>query len=237
MPVPLAASEPDVSAVDAPVPSPFDASALEVTRLRALPGPNYWRLAPVIACDVRLGALEGVTSAELPGFTDRLLGAMPTLAEHPCSVGRPGGFVERLGRGTHLPHILEHVALEFQSIAGTPVHFGRVVASGDESVRWVIVEYEEEDVGLEAMREAAELVRACLAGGDAYAALRRRRRSPPGSSGCTNACASARPPPRSSRRRGGAASPCGASTRARSCSSGSGATCGASRPRSPTSRA
>jgi cyanophycin synthetase len=99
---------------------------------------------------VRLGSLEEVPTSELPGFTERLLAAMPSLHQHPCSPGRPGGFVERLRRGTRLPHVLEHVALEFQALAGTDVHFGRVVASGDPGTWWVIVEYEEEDVGLEA---------------------------------------------------------------------------------------
>ena len=148
----------------APEPAGLDPNELAVTRLRALRGPNYWRLAPVLACEVRLGVLAGVTSAEMPGFGERLLAAMPTLHEHPCSVGRRGGFVERLGRGTHLPHILEHVALEFQALAGTDVHFGRVVLSGEAGVWWVIVEYGEEEVGLESVREAAELVRACIGG-------------------------------------------------------------------------
>jgi cyanophycin synthetase len=140
-----------------------DPNELRVTRLRALRGPNYWRLAPVIACDLRLGALEDVSSADVPHFTPRLLGAIPSLHEHPCSRGEPGGFVERLHAGTHLPHVLEHVALELQTLAGTDVSFGRVVPSGDEGVWWVIVAYEEEDVGLTAMREAVRLVRACLA--------------------------------------------------------------------------
>jgi len=136
---------------------------LVVTRIRALRGPNYWRLAPVIACDVRLGSLEQINSADVPGFTDRLLGALPSLADHPCTRGGPGGFVERLREGTHFPHILEHVALELQTLAGSDVTFGRVVASGDEGVWWVIVAYEEEGVGIQAMRHAAELVVACIA--------------------------------------------------------------------------
>jgi cyanophycin synthetase len=166
----LRAVAPHADPAPAAAPRAPDPHAFAVTRVRAMRGPNYWRLAPVIACDVRLGALEGTTSAELPGFTERLLRAMPTLGEHPCSLGRPGGFVERLERGTHLPHILEHVALEYQTLAGSNVHFGRVVASGDPGVWWVIVAYEEEDVGIEAMHEAVALVRACIAGGDAYAA-------------------------------------------------------------------
>ena len=76
--------------------SRVDASELRVARVRPLRGPNYWRLAPVIACDVRLGTLEQRSTAELPGFTERLLATLPTLREHPCSRGSVGGFVERL---------------------------------------------------------------------------------------------------------------------------------------------
>src|SRR5688500_18968249 len=141
-----------------------DANDLRVTRVRPLRGPNYWRLAPVIACDVRLGSLEQRSSAELPGFSDRLVQALPTLREHPCSRGTAGGFVERLREGTRIPHVLEHVSLELQTLAGSDVSFGRVVASGDEGVWWVIVEYEEEAVGVESMHEAARLLRACLTG-------------------------------------------------------------------------
>ena len=140
------------------------AGELRVSRIRALRGPNYWRLAPVIACDVRCGALEERRTSELPGFSDRLMAALPTLAEHPCSRGAPGGFVERLHEGTRLPHVLEHVALELQTLAGSDVSFGRVVPSGDEGVHWVIVAYEEEAVGVESMHEAGRIVRACISG-------------------------------------------------------------------------
>ncbi|HEU4566101.1 MAG TPA: acetate--CoA ligase family protein, partial [Gemmatimonadaceae bacterium] len=143
------------------------ADDLRVTRLRALRGPNFWRLAPVIACDVQLGALEHLTTADIPGFTERLLGALPTLEEHTCSRGTPGGFVETLREGTHLPHVLEHVALELQVLAGSDVSFGRVVPSGDEATWWVIVAYEEEEVGLQGMRDGVRLIRACLTG-DAF---------------------------------------------------------------------
>ena len=154
--------------------SVIDPNELRVTRIRALRGPNYWRLAPVIACDVRLGALESVSSVDAPGFNDRLLDALPTLASHPCSLGAPGGFVERLRSGTHIPHILEHVSLELQNLAGSDVGFGRVVASGDAGVWWVIVAYDEEDVGLQSVRDAISLVRAALGGPpfDAEASIR-----------------------------------------------------------------
>ncbi|HEX2093364.1 MAG TPA: cyanophycin synthetase [Longimicrobiaceae bacterium] len=141
-----------------------DPEELRISRLRAVRGPNFWRLAPVIACDVRLGTLEEVTSAEIPEFNDRLLTLLPTLREHPCSRGESGGFVERLQEGTHLPHILEHVALELQNLAGSDVSFGRVVESGDEGVWWLIVAYEEEDVGLQSVRDAVRVVRGCISG-------------------------------------------------------------------------
>src|SRR5438132_4893199 len=141
----------------------IDADQLQVSRIRALRGPNYWRLAPVIACDVKLASLEQISSADIPGFYDRLTQAIPTLAEHHCTRQEPGGFLERLREGTHIPHILEHVALELQSLAGSDVSFGRVVPSGDPDAWWVIVAYEEEEVGLQAMRDAVKIVRACIA--------------------------------------------------------------------------
>ena len=145
-------------------PQVLDPSEIQVTRIRPLRGPNYWRLAPVIACDLRLGSLEKVTSADIPGFTDRLVGYIPTLHEHPCSRGEEGGFVARLRDGTHFPHILEHVALELQTLAGSDVSFGRVVQSGDPDAWWVIVAYEDEEVGLAAMREAVRIIKACISG-------------------------------------------------------------------------
>jgi cyanophycin synthetase len=142
----------------------FDPEDLRIARLRALRGPNFWRLAPVIACDLTLGRLEDVPTTEIPGFNERLVEILPTLRDHPCSRPGEGGFLARLQEGTHLPHVLEHVALELQSLAGADVSFGRVVESGDPGVWWLIVAYEEEDVGLQAVRDAVRLVRACIAG-------------------------------------------------------------------------
>jgi cyanophycin synthetase len=144
----------------------LDPAELEVTRIRALRGPNYWRLAPVIACDVRLGALEKITSAQIPRLNERLIEAMPSLQLHKCTRGKPGGFVERLNEGTHIPHILEHLALELQSIIGNEVSFGRVVPSGDEGVWWLIVEFQEEQVGIRAMKEAVRIIRSCISDED-----------------------------------------------------------------------
>jgi cyanophycin synthetase len=140
-----------------------DPEELRVARIRALRGPNYWRLAPVIAGDVHQGALENVSTADVAGFTERLTSAIPSLESHKCNRGHFGGFIERLVEGTHFPHVLEHVALELQTLIGNDVSFGRVVPSGDEGVWWLIIAYEEEQVGLQAMRDALTIVRACIA--------------------------------------------------------------------------
>ena len=138
--------------------------SLQIQRLRPLRGPNAWSLDPVIACDVVPGMLCEVNSADVPGFPDRLIEALPSLHEHPCSVGAPGGFVQRLREGTQWPHILEHVALDLQGLAGSDVRFGRVVRGGAPGVWRVVVEYEHEELGLEAMRDAVAAIQACLGG-------------------------------------------------------------------------
>jgi cyanophycin synthetase len=143
---------------------PIHSGTLEVQRLRPLRGPNAWSLDPVIACDVVPGPLGEINSADLPGFADRLVEALPSLHEHPCSVGAPGGFVRRLREGTEWPHILEHVVLDLQGLAGSDVRFGRVVRGGNPGVWRVVVEYEHEELGLEAMRDAVSTISTCIGG-------------------------------------------------------------------------
>ncbi|MGH9420333.1 MAG: cyanophycin synthetase family protein, partial [Thermoanaerobaculia bacterium] len=105
-----------------------------------------------------------VTSADITGFTEKLTSAIPSLITHKCTRGKRGGFIERLKEGTHIPHILEHLALELQSLIGNEVAFGRVVPSGDEGVWWLIVEYQEEQVGVRAMKDAVRIARSCISG-------------------------------------------------------------------------
>ncbi|MDF1801130.1 MAG: cyanophycin synthetase, partial [Planctomycetota bacterium] len=91
-------------------------------------GPNIYALFRVIRMTVDLGELEQWPSAKLgDGFIDGLLEALPSLAEHGCSYGEPGGFVRRLreDEGTWMGHIFEHVAIELQNVAGARVTFGK----------------------------------------------------------------------------------------------------------------
>jgi len=161
--------EDDPGVTDPPVSPDAVAMAddLRISRLRAVRGPNFWRLTPVIACDLTLGRLAAADSRHDAAFPDRLLSMVPTLRAHPCSWSASGGFEEVLRGGTSFPHVIEHVALELQALAGSEVHFGRVVESGDPGVWWLMVAYEEEEVGLEAVRVAVRMVQACL-GGERY---------------------------------------------------------------------
>ena len=107
---------------------------------------------------VDLGMLEAWPTDRIPGFTEALIGLLPTLEDHACSLGRRGGFISRLEDGTWLGHVTEHIAIELQSLAGTEVHLGKTRGAGGHGKYNVVYEYREEDVGLEAGRIAVALV-------------------------------------------------------------------------------
>src|SRR5207302_11140331 len=101
-------------------------------------------------------------SDELPSFNDRLMAWLPSLIEHRCSVGKRGGFFQRLRRGTYQAHILEHVTLELQCLAGTEVGFGRARETSVDGVYKVVVEYEEEAFARGCLQTARELCQASV---------------------------------------------------------------------------
>jgi cyanophycin synthetase len=128
-------------------------------------GPSLYAHFPVIRLDVDLGELENWPSVKLGrGFTDGLVAALPGLHEHTCSYGKPGGFIRRLteDEGTWMGHILEHVAIELQNVAGEPVTFGKTRSHGATGQYYVIYQYEQEDVGLEAGRLGLMLLHSLL---------------------------------------------------------------------------
>ena len=131
---------------------------LEIRQTRILRGPNVWARVPVIHLVVDIGELEERPSNEIPGFVDRLIDIVPTLEDHVCSVGRRGGFIERLRRGTWMGHVLEHIALELQNLAGAQVTRGKTRGSGERGVYNVIYAYSQEDVGIAAGQLAARFL-------------------------------------------------------------------------------
>jgi cyanophycin synthetase len=96
-----------------------------VRKMRILRGPNLYAYMPVVQAELDIGSYEERPSTAFPGFVERITAWLPGLHKHECGLGRPGGFVERLRRGTYLAHIVEHITLEFETLMGFDVAFGR----------------------------------------------------------------------------------------------------------------
>ncbi|HET9635139.1 MAG TPA: hypothetical protein VFP26_04345 [Gemmatimonadaceae bacterium] len=135
-----------------------------MTTLHATRGANYWSRMPITRMDLNIGAYENISSADVPGFTQSLVAAMPGLRDHRCSIGEPGGFIIRLKRGTYCAHIVEHVALELQSMIGYDVGYGRTRGGDSVGEYTLIFEHEHEAVGMRAAALALEIVQAAFAG-------------------------------------------------------------------------
>jgi cyanophycin synthetase len=122
---------------------------MKIVERRVYRGPSQYAHFPVMRVVLDLEVLEAWPSARLPGFADGLMAALPSLQEHGCSYGTPGGFERRLreGEGTWLGHVLEHVAIELQQLTGAKVTFGKTRSAGTDGVYHVVYEYEEERVG------------------------------------------------------------------------------------------
>jgi cyanophycin synthetase len=137
--------------------------ALRVVEHAVYRGPHLYGPAPMVRVQLDLGALEDQPTDKLPGFVDALLERLPSLQAHACSLNRAGGFVERLREGTWLGHVVEHVAIELQSLAGIPVTLGKTRSvKGRPGVYDVLVEYREAEPALLAVRMALELIRGLL---------------------------------------------------------------------------
>jgi cyanophycin synthetase len=131
---------------------------LRILQTQVFRGPNFWSYEPCIRLLVDLGSLEDWPSNTIPGFSDGLLKTLPGVGEHSCSLGKRGGFRERLTDGTWLGHVAEHVALELQKESGSHVYRGKTRSAGQTGQYNVIFGYWEERVGIEAGKLAVRLV-------------------------------------------------------------------------------
>jgi cyanophycin synthetase len=136
---------------------------LKVKEIRALEGRNIYCHRPVIKMKVDLERYALYPTNLLEGFADRLVAAMPSLREHQCSRGRPGGFVERLAEGTYLGHVIEHVALELQNLAGMPVTFGKTLRNDEGGCYDIVFAYLAKEGAILAGKQAVALVEELLA--------------------------------------------------------------------------
>jgi len=139
------------------------AGPIQVLERAVYRGPHIYGPIPMVRIRIDLGALEAWPSNTLDGFNSALLGALPGLAGHACSLKRAGGFVERLNQGTWFGHVVEHVAIELQARAGLGVTMGKTRSvKGRPGVYDILFEYGEEEVGLLAGRFALQLAHGLL---------------------------------------------------------------------------
>jgi len=139
---------------------------MHIRKVLALRGPNIWANYPCLEAWVDLQEHKDISSEMMPGFNERLKAWLPSLVEHRCSVGERGGFFQRLERGTYLAHILEHVTLELQTLAGTPVGFGRARETNEEGVYKVAIEYDNELLARACLDVGHRLLMAAVKGED-----------------------------------------------------------------------
>ncbi len=132
---------------------------LRVTHLR---GPNIWTYRPVIEAWVDIGELEDRPSNTIAGFYERLTALLPGLSEHRCGIGEPGGFLLRLRDGTWAAHILEHVVIELQNLAGVQTGFGKARETHVRGVYKVAFRSRQGDVSKAALTAACDLLMAAI---------------------------------------------------------------------------
>lgn len=141
---------------------------MRIREINAMRGPNYWsvRRHKLIVMVLDLEEMEELPSNKVDGFYERLKAMFPGMYEHRCSVGEPGGFFQRVEEGTWMGHIIEHIALEIQTLAGMDVGFGRTRGYGEKGVYSVVFAYMEESVGRYAAKASVRICEALISGED-----------------------------------------------------------------------
>lgn len=137
---------------------------MQIIEIKILRGPNYWsiRRPKLIQMKLDLEEMEQRPTNTIDGFKERLEKLFPTMYQHRCSEGVPGGFFMRVAEGTWMGHVIEHVALELQTLAGMDTGFGRTRGTGKDGEYFVVFSYMEEDAGVYAARAATRICEALI---------------------------------------------------------------------------
>ena len=141
---------------------------MKILKIQALRGPNIWsvRRKKLIQMRLDLEEMEQFPTNKIEGFRERIEAMFPTMIEHRCSEGCRGGFFSRVERGTWMGHVIEHIALEIQSLAGMETGFGRTRETKTPGVYNVVFSYTEESVGMFAAESAVRIAESLIAGTD-----------------------------------------------------------------------
>jgi cyanophycin synthetase len=142
---------------------------MKINEIRVMRGPNYWsiRRHKLIVMVLDLEELEELPTNKIEGFLDRLKKLFPSMQSHRCSVGSPGGFFSRVEEGTWMGHVIEHIALEIQTLADMDTGFGRTRGTGNHGEYNVVFSYIEESAGKHAAKASVRIAEALISG-EAY---------------------------------------------------------------------
>jgi len=136
---------------------------MKIEKIQVLRGPNIWsiRRKKLIQMRLDLEEMEEFPTNKIPGFRERLEKLIPSLMTHRCSEGHEGGFFHRVEMGTWMGHVIEHIALEIQTLAGMDTGFGRTRETKTPGVYNVVFSYIEENSGIFAAEESVKIAE-CL---------------------------------------------------------------------------
>ena len=139
---------------------------MRIENVNVLNGPNYWsiRKQQLIVMTLNLEELEECPTNKIPGFHERIRALLPSMISHQCSEGVEGGFFMRVHDGTWMGHVIEHIALELQSLAGIEAGFGRTRGTGKHGQYHVVFAYGTPQSGKYAGYAAVRIAEALVAG-------------------------------------------------------------------------
>ena len=139
---------------------------MKIEKIQALRGPNIWsiRRKKLIQMRLDLEEMENFPTNKIDGFRERIEKLIPSLFSHRCSEGVEGGFFHRIETGTWMGHVIEHIALEIQTLAGMDVGFGRTRETKTPGVYNVVFNYIEENAGIYAAEESVKIAEALITG-------------------------------------------------------------------------
>jgi cyanophycin synthetase len=140
----------------------FAEGPLKVVKTQVMHGANFFSAGPIVLIRLNLDQYNEVFTNTISGFPEKLKNALPSLIHHHCSLGHEGGFLLRVNEGTLLGHVIEHVAIEFQTLAGMDVGYGKTRSTLEEGIYNIIFRFFDEIAGTYAGKAAVNLINAIL---------------------------------------------------------------------------
>lgn len=139
---------------------------MKIIEIKVMRGANYWSnyRKNIIVLKLDLEELEDLPTNKIPGFRQRIEELIPSLHSHRCSENQPGGLFHRIDIGTWMGHVIEHIALEIQTLAGMDTGYGRTRSAREKGVYHVVFSYVHEKAGLYAARAAVRIAQALIDG-------------------------------------------------------------------------